>query len=215
MSTFTSRLNLELPVPSESMKLGDNILSANYQKIDAAMGSTVDSGIPSAPFPGEIWSARDVDETTRYYNAGWNLLGSKSIQKGFKAFDLDATTRQSKNAITNIVSVSFNAVLGRSYQIDWSTFYKWQQPARGFISFLFFNVQAASYMHRRRFDWLAGTVQDYGQTFGGFWIYDEVTVTRDIQLMLRLDTTETPGLTAEMGALGAETSLLVTDCGAA
>lgn len=212
MSTFTARLNLELPEPSESMALGDNILSANYTKIDAAMGSTVDSGEPGAPYEGQIWSARDVGLTTRFFHEGWNIIGSQPYQRGFRAYDLDATTRQSTNNFIDIMSVTFNAVAGRSYLIDWATFYKWSQPARGFISYWFYHVPTSNYIKEQRFDWYAGATKNFGQAISAFWIYDE-TVTREVELIMQLDTSDGGGLTAEIGTAGAGTSCLVTDWG--
>lgn len=214
MSTFTSRLNLELPIDTESMALGDDILSANYTKIDAAFGSTITGTQPPAPFDGQVWSNTDAFLTTKFFQGSWLLFGNQSIAKGFKAFDLDGTTRQStNNVITLISNMSFAAKAGRSYHIDVTTFYKWQQAnVRGALSYYLRRTNDNVDVAQRRFDWFAGANNDYGQAIDFFAIYDE-TVDRTVNMSLRLDTTEGGGLTAELGALGVETTVTIRDWG--
>ena len=214
MSTFTSRLNLELPTPSESMAIGDNILSDNYQKIDAAMGSTVDSGQPSNPWEGQIWSARDTDLTTRFfYDGTWNPMGSDAYQRGFSAYDVDATVRQASGTLINIMTVSWNSKLGRSYWIEWDTFFKWMQPALGTFAYVFRNLTDDVQMHQRNIQWYSGAVLPYGQSYQAGFRYDEVTADREMEIMMQVDATNAPGLDLQINTGQNQSNILVYDWG--
>lgn len=215
MSTFTSRLNLEKPDPSESMALGDNVLSDNYQKIDAAMGSTVDSGEPPAPYEGMIWSSRDTDLTTKFFKSGWQTMGAQSLQRGFSAYDVDGTVRQASNAVVDIIPVTFAAKLGRLYWIEWNVFYKWVQPALGTFAFYFYNQTDSVLAHQRNVQWYGGTVLPYGQCFQAGFEYEEVVGDRSITMMFQVDTTNAPGLDLQLNTGSNQLNILVHDWGKA
>lgn len=215
MSTFTPRLNLEMPDPNESMALGDDILAANYSKIDAAMGTTVDSGQPGSPFPGQMWSARDTEETTRFfYNGNWNLLGDKVIQRGFDAYDVDGTVHQATNSVVNVLPFTFEAKAGREYWVEWSAFFKFRQPGIELLHFRFIRLNDNTQIHQRSFGLYSGSVRDYGQSTKEGFIYKE-TVDRTVSIMMRMDSTDANGFTAEINTSQAQTNILVWDWGEA
>lgn len=119
MSTTTPRIGFTIPIASESMALGDNILAENYRLADEAIGVNAGTSFPLSPFVGKIF--RRTDESKTYY---WNgtiwvewTSSSTSLIGGIVAHATSVATGATGTTEVLGVQTSFSAVQNRRYLI--------------------------------------------------------------------------------------------------
>lgn len=123
MSTFTSRLQLEKPNPSDTMSNGASVLTANYLKIDVVAGAPLFTSItrPAAPFSGQLIAESDTGDKRFWNGTKWAFLGNDVYQR-----ELDSLDTSSISLTTTAEAIfrqaTFDAVAGRRYRIDFATY---------------------------------------------------------------------------------------------
>jgi hypothetical protein len=211
MSTFTPRVALEKPAPEDLMSLGDNVLSANYNKIDAAIGTHVNGVAPAATFNGKLWSP-GTDTFIQDLSA-WRYLGNGIYGRGFRGYDADSVLRTCPTpnpTEINLLNVSFTAVLGRNYLIDYSTFLKFTNPTGHGERYITKFKMSGSTIHTRNWEWNNGD-SPLGMDLMGFFVYAETVATqnRTIEFWASYETDFSGPMEANTG--GVQTTLNVQD----
>ena len=119
MSTTTPRIGFTLPIPSESMSLGDGILAENYRRADVNIGCSAGTSFPLFPFVGKIF--RRTDQSKTYY---WNgtiwvewTSSSTSLINGLMAQATSVAQGATGTTEALAVQASFSAVQNRRYLI--------------------------------------------------------------------------------------------------
>lgn len=138
MSTTTPRLGLTLPIPSESMALGDGQLSENYVRVDEGVGVSTGTAFPSVVFTGRIFRRTDQNKTYYYDGSTWIEWGAAStpLINGIMAAASNNTTAGPTGTTEALaISTSFAAVQNRRYLIKARLFLDWAATAsfEGFV----------------------------------------------------------------------------------
>lgn len=123
MSTFTSRLQLEKPSPSDLMSDGGTTLAANYIKIDDVAGFPLVTSAtrPGTPFTGQTIRESDTQNNRFWDGSKWAYFGNESNQREDVLLNTDSTSLTA-TAETVFRSQSFTATNGRRYRIDFCSY---------------------------------------------------------------------------------------------
>lgn len=211
VSLFTARVNLEKPEPNDLMSFGDDVLSANYSKIDAAIGTHVNAVAPAATFNGKLWSP--ANDTFVQDLAAWRFLGNPVYQKGFKGYDADSVFRQvnSPNPTEiNVLNVNFASVLGRSYLVEFSTFAKFSDTIQQGDRFITRFKVSGSTVFTRYWGWNTGD-GGLGLDLMSWFVYNEAgsSGTKSMEFWFGYETSLSGP--ASVNAGGVQTTLNVAD----
>lgn len=138
MSTTTPRLGLTLPIPSESMALGDGQISENYVRIDEGIGVSTGTAFPSVVFTGRIFRRTDQNKTYYYDGSTWIEWGAAVVPtiNGIMAAASAATTSGPTGTTEALaISTSFAAVQNRRYLVKARLALDWAATAafEGFV----------------------------------------------------------------------------------
>jgi hypothetical protein len=140
MSTLTSRLGLTLPEQLDSMALGDNVLSDNYDNIDTNCHCRVVSSLGSitAPFNGQ--HVRNTSDNKNYiringswvefkstHDAGSSVVGYKNSVSTNASTTVDGTeVHLLSNTVTSVTSgnryliiANISMVPNTATEFDW------------------------------------------------------------------------------------------------
>lgn len=127
--TTTSRLGLTLPNGAvDLLSTGDNVLAANYQIIDDAMGAKIAATVASIA-AGMTYLGSAAFETTpleakAYSGTAWHFVGSNKSGKGHKTSFEYSDTEVTVTNETKIADCAFTAVSGRKYWCEFQSFVK-------------------------------------------------------------------------------------------
>lgn len=122
MSSTSPRLGFTLPSSTDSMAIGDLVLASNYKRIDDTIGITpVTSGTrPGSPFQGQTIYETDTTKYMMWSGTAWvpfAVLGNGKLE-GYASSNT-ASNHTAESMVAGM-SVTFNAVAGRTYAIIWS-----------------------------------------------------------------------------------------------
>lgn len=138
MATSTPRLGMTLPVPSESMAIGDGQLAENYRLIDDAVGVSAGTAFPSVVFTGRIF--RRTDQSKTYYYDGsmwieWGTVVTPTINGIVAAASNTTTAGPTSTTEALAISTSFAAIQNRRYLVKARLFLNWAATAsfEGFV----------------------------------------------------------------------------------
>lgn len=123
MSTFTSRLQLEKPAPSDSMADGASTLAESYQKIDAAAGviTCTSTTKPLTPYTGQIIWESDTKTYKYWIGSKWAFWFNPDTGRTAIRINQDSTGLTT-TAEALFRSHTFTASTNRRYRIDYAFF---------------------------------------------------------------------------------------------
>lgn len=120
MSTVSSRLGLTVPEATDSMTLGDNLLSSNYDLIDTNAACVLVSTLGSVAAPFNGMHVRNAADNKNYFriNGAWVASDTVVVGNTPLAGSVDNSTITAFTAETKILSVTFTAVAGKRYLVS-------------------------------------------------------------------------------------------------